>query len=103
MVVNVLRAPSSNNTGLIAVVLPKGALSASGTVSIPVPQEAIVPGSEVSVSLPSNENLPVWIAYNPNSQAFDVQGAPEGGLPLTVVFDSGGQRTLILISEHSGQ
>ena len=102
MVVNVLRAPSSNNTGLIAVVLPKGALSASGTVSIPVPQEAIVPGSEVSVSLPSNENLPVWIAYNPNSQAFDVQGAPEGGLPLTVVFDSGGQRTLILISEHSG-
>ena len=103
IVVNVLKVPTANTTGLIAVVLPQGALSSGGAVSIPLPEQAIVVGADVKVSLPSNESLPSWISYNPQSQAFEAKGVPIGGLPLTVVVDSGGLRTLILLSENSSK
>ncbi len=101
--VNVLKEPTANTTVLIAVVLPQDALSSGGAVSIPLPEQAIVVGADVKVSLPSNESLPSWISYNPQSQAFEAKGVPIGGLPLTVVVDSGGQRTLILLSENSSK
>jgi hypothetical protein len=102
-VVSVLKAPTLSNTGLIAVVLPQGVANLSSQLTIPLPEQAMVSGSDVKVSLPSNESLPSWISYNPQRQAFEVSGLPIGGLPLTVVVDSGGQRTLVLLSESSGR
>ena len=101
MIVNVLKTPTTLTTGLIAVVLPQGTLSSGSSVSIPVPEQALLPNEEVKVTLPNNESLPVWISYNPQSQAFEAKGFPQGGLPLTVVIDSGAQRTLVLLSESS--
>jgi hypothetical protein len=101
LVVSVLKVPTPSTTGLIAVTLPAGTLSASQAVNIPLPEQAILNSSDVKVSLPSDENLPSWIAYNPRSQVFEARAVPLGGLPLTVVVDSGGQRTLILLSESS--
>ena len=68
-----------------------------------MPEQAIVNPSEVRVSLPSNESLPSWIAYNPQSQVFEVKAIPTGALPMTVVVESAGQRTLVLLSEHTSQ
>jgi filamentous hemagglutinin family protein len=99
IVANVLKIPTSSNTGLIAVVLPKGLITEGSSISIPVPEQALIANQEVKVSLPSNESLPSWIAYNPQSQAFEARSVPAGGLPLTVVLDCAGQRTLILLSE----
>jgi hypothetical protein len=103
MVVSVLKAPTPSNTGLIAVVLPQGVVSLNAPLTIPLPEQAMVSGADVKVSLPSNESLPSWISYNPQSQAFEARGVPVGGLPLTVVVDSGGQRTLVLLSESSSK
>jgi hypothetical protein len=102
-VVSILKTPTANTTGLIAVTLPAGSLSGSQAVNIPVPEQAILNSADVKVSLPSDENLPSWIAYNPRSQVFEARAVPLGGLPLTVVVDSGGQRTLILLSESSAK
>ena len=101
--INVLKSPTLNTTGLIAVTLPQGSLNRSAMVSIPMPEQAIVNPSEVRVSLPSNESLPSWIAYNPQSQVFEVKAIPTGALPMTVVVESAGQRTLVLLSEHTSQ
>jgi hypothetical protein len=98
-VVSVLKVPTLNTTGLIAVTLPANVINSNQVLSIPMPEQAVVSGADVRVTLPSNENLPSWIAYNPQSQSFEANSIPVGGLPLTVVVDSGGQRTLILLSE----
>jgi hypothetical protein len=95
--VSVLRLPTFSNTGLIAVVLPQGVVNLSKPFTIPLPEQAIVYGEEIKFSIPGNEILPSWITYNPQSQAFEVTGVPIGGLPLTVVVDSGGLRTLVLL------
>lgn len=98
-----LKTPTPNTTGLIAVVLPQGTTSANSVLSIPLPEQASTKGADVKVSLPNNESLPSWISYNPQSQTFEAQGVPMGGLPLTVVVDSGGQRTLVLLSESAAK
>ena len=103
LVVNVLKVPTPSTTGLIAVVLPQGTVNLNSVLTIPLPEQAIVIGADVKISLPSNESLPSWISYNPQSQAFEAKGVPIGGLPLTVVVDSGAQRTLILLSESSSK
>jgi hypothetical protein len=108
VIINLVRTPTSQGTGVVDVIVPSGSANTSSSLVIPLPEQ-IVPASNtgtgsnqtVIVTKTNGDQLPDWIVYNPLTRSFDVGVAPEGAYPLQVQVSVGGQITVIQISEST--
>lgn len=102
VVVNTINSPTTQVTGLVAVLVPAGTATAGTGLVIALPEQVLTtaaPNSAVQVTLPNNEPLPSWIRYEAATQTLVTTAVPSGAFPLSVVVTTGGQSTLIQISE----
>jgi hypothetical protein len=102
VVVSTINSPTTQVTGLVAVLVPAGTATAGTGLVIALPEQVLTnaaPNSAVQVTLPNNEPLPSWIRYDAASQTLVTTAVPSGAFPLSVVVTTGGQSTLIQISE----
>ena len=102
VVVNTINSPTTQVTGLVAVLVPAGTATTGTGLVIALPQQVLTsagPNSSVQVTLPNNEPLPAWIRYDAATQTLVTTAVPSGGFPLSVVVTVGGQSTIIQISE----
>jgi hypothetical protein len=100
--VNTINSPTTQVTGLVAVLVPAGTATAGTGLVIALPEQVLTtaaPNSAVQVTLPNNEPLPSWIRYDAATQTLVTTAVPSGAFPLSVVVTTGGQSTLIQISE----
>jgi hypothetical protein len=85
VIINLVRTPTSQGTGVVDVIVPSGSANTSSSLVIPLPEQ-IVPASNtgtgsnqtVIVTKTNGDQLPDWIVYNPLTRSFDVGVAPEG-------------------------
>ena len=103
VVVNTIRIPNRQTTGVVAVLVPKGSSSSGTGMMISLPEEAITFSAAtqdvVKVSLANGATLPSWIKYLPEQKGLVLGAVPEGGLPVQVMLMVGNQRTIVQISE----
>jgi len=103
VVVNTIRVPNRQTTGIVAVLVPKGSSSSGTGMMISLPEEATTMAAAtqntVKVSLANGASLPSWIKYLPEQKGLVLGAVPEGGLPLQVMLMVGTQRTVVQISE----
>jgi filamentous hemagglutinin family protein len=102
VVVSTINSPTTQVTGLVAVLVPAGTATAGTGLVIALPEQVLTtaaPNSAVQVTLPNNEPLPSWIRYDAATQTLVTTAVPSGAFPLSVVVTTGGQSTLIQISE----
>jgi hypothetical protein len=102
VVVNTINSPTTQVTGLVAVLVPAGTATTGTGLVIALPEQVLTSAgtnSSVQVRLPNNEPLPAWIRYDAATQTLVTTAVPSGGFPLSVVVTVGGQSTIIQISE----
>jgi filamentous hemagglutinin family protein len=102
VVVNTINSPTTQVTGLVAVLVPSGTATTGTGLVISLPEQVLTSAganSSVQVTLPNNEPLPSWIRYDAATQTLVTTAVPSGGFPLSVVVTVGGQSTIIQISE----
>jgi len=103
VVVNTIRVPNRQTTGVVAVLVPKGSSSSGSGMVISLPEETTTLSSAtqetVKVSLVNGAALPSWIKYAPAEKGLVLGAVPEGGLPVQVMLMVGNQRTIVQISE----
>jgi hypothetical protein len=102
--VTLVSAPSTQNQGLITVVLPKGSVQETTEIVIFISEQvgefaAGLAASDVTVSLPNNLPLPSWIRYSAIENAFILKAVPNGALPMLVAMTFKDVRFLVRISE----
>ncbi len=126
--VSLVRQPTRENTGFVAVSVPKGTSTEGIGFSVPLPTEvanAVNAGPAVPNAMPASAApgsnavsqanraievravvngrslpLPSWLRYLPEQQTFVATAVPDGGLPITIEIIVAGQRTLMVISER---
>jgi hypothetical protein len=101
--VSTINSPTQQTTGLVLVLVPSGTTTAGAGLVIALP-EAVTNNAQsadlsVSVSLPNNQPLPSWIRYDAQTKTLLTDAVPASAFPLTIVVTSGGQSTLIQVSE----
>jgi hypothetical protein len=102
VVVNTINSPTTQVTGLVAVLVPSGTATTGTGLVIALPEQVLTSAganSSVQVTLPNNEPLPSWIRYDAATQTLVTTAVPTGAFPLSVVVTVGGQSTIIQISE----
>jgi hypothetical protein len=102
VVVNTINSPTTQVTGLVAVLVPSGTATAGTGLVIALPEQVLTSNtanSSVQVTLPNKEPLPSWIRYDAATQTLVTTAVPTGAFPLSVVVTVGGQSTIIQISE----
>jgi hypothetical protein len=102
VVVSTINSPTTQVTGLVAVLVPAGTSTAGAGLVIALPEQVLpanTANTSVQVTLPNNEPLPSWIRYDAATQTLVTTAVPSGAFPLSVVITTGGQSTVIQISE----
>ena len=71
------------------------------TIQLPTEVKGSIAISQTSerVTLDKGGELPSWIQYNSTTKTFEVNQAPEGGLPLTVRVSVGDANWSVIISK----
>ena len=102
--VSVVRSPSVQQAGVIAVSLPKEMAVAGAGFSFPLPAQAMESASQnesVRVTLQNGNALPAWLKFNPESKTFTASGVPDGAFPIQLLLHVGTTNTTIVISERT--
>jgi filamentous hemagglutinin family protein len=100
--VSVVRPPSSEQAGFIAVSLPKEMAAAGGGFSFPLPAQSFETATQsesVRVSLQNGNALPAWLKFNPVSKILSSSAVPDGGFPIELLVQVGNVTTTLVISE----
>ena len=100
--VSVVRSPSAQQTGVIAVSLPKDLAVAGAGFSFPLPAQLLeaAPQALVRVTLPNGNALPAWLKFNAESKTFSASAVPEGAFPIQLLVHVGTTTSTIEISER---
>jgi hypothetical protein len=96
--VQVLRAPSASEDGLVEVFVPKDALSSNAGFAFALPTSILANTTAATASSADGKALPDWLKFDPVLNTFTASLASEGDFPLKVVLTNNGVRTTILIS-----
>ncbi|NHZ64055.1 hypothetical protein F1735_17380, partial [Massilia sp. CCM 8694] len=101
--VSLVRASSKQVAGLVAVGIPKEIIASGERFSIALPKQLsaamAVGGVSVQVTRTDASPLPGWLAYNAQTQSFDVSAAPAGALPFEVLIVVDGQRWTMVLTQ----
>ena len=100
--ITLVQSPSVQQSGAIAVTVPKG-MAVSGTgFSFALPTQVVqveAGAAPVQVTTTSGTPLPAWLHYSPDSHTIVATAVPDGGLPIQVVVTVNGASSTIVISE----
>jgi hypothetical protein len=111
-----VRAPSTQQSGVLSVSLPKEMATSGSGFSFSLPAQvaggAAVDASagvaagaardastQINVKLANGSDLPRWVKFNPESKLFTSSAVPDGAFPLQIVVTVAGVSTTIVISE----
>ena len=100
---SLVREPSAQQSGVIAVTVPKE-MATSGTgfaFGLPTQVTGTDANTPVTVATASGQPLPGWLKYSPETKSLVASAVPDGGLPITVVVNAGGTQSTIVISENT--
>ena len=105
IVVDTLVQPSQEASGLVVVqVPPETAISGTGfTFSMPTEVVAAAAENTPQITTASGDPLPTWLEFDANNLEFRAAAVPDGGLPLTLRVNVGGQQITIVVSEQADQ
>lgn len=102
--VALVRPASQQQSGAIAVSVPKQIVDAGNSFGFPLPAQVIETAAvnrvPVQAQLADGSALPSWISYNADSKSFVVQQVPNGALPLEIVLVIGSQRATMVVAER---
>jgi hypothetical protein len=102
--VALVRPASQQQSGAIAVSVPKQIVDAGNGFGFPLPAQVIEAAAvnrvPVQAQLADGSALPSWISYNADSKSFVVQQVPNGALPLEIVLVIGSQRATMVVAER---
>jgi len=101
--VSLVREPSVQQSGVIAVTVPKE-MATSGTgfaFALPSQTTGTETSTPATVTTVSGQTLPGWLKYSAETKSLVASAVPDGGLPITVVVHAGGTETTIVISENT--
>ena len=102
VVVELVRAPTSQLQGVVEVAVPKEVVSTG--FSFPVPEKMAnmlaASNGRVNVALVSGAPLPTWLSYESTTQVFHARAVPAGALPLQVIIRNGVSSTRLVIAER---
>ena len=102
--ITLVQTPSVQQSGAIAVTVPKGMAASGSGFSFALPTQVVqVEGgaAPVQVTTTSGTPLPAWLQYSPESHTIVATAVPDGGLPIQVVVTVNGASSTIVISEGS--
>ena len=101
--VSLMREPSVQQAGIIAVSVPREMATAGAGFTFPVPaQVAEAAGNQqISASLVDGSPLPGWLSFNAETKTFIARAVPDSALPVQVVITIGSARVTIVISERA--
>jgi hypothetical protein len=103
--VSLVRQPSSQDTGIITVSVPKEMATAGSGFTFPLPSQvaeiATAANIPIRVTTTSGGELPSWLRYLPETQSFVASAVPDGAFPIQVIVTVGGTRTTVVISERA--
>lgn len=103
-----VETPTLSQTGLVAIILPPGTATSGTGAVVPLPTElSSSNGStaplQAKVTLANGRPLPAWIRYSAEDHTLVLGAVPDGSFPLQLVMVSGGQRSVMQISEDGGR
>lgn len=100
---SLVRPPSSQETGVIAVSVPKEMATSGSGFSFPLPAQ-VVQGdggnTTIKVTTEAGQPLPGWLHFVPETKSFAASAVPDGAFPIHIVVTVNGVQTTIVISEH---
>ena len=104
--ISLTRLPSEQQTGIIAVSVPKEMATAGSGFSFPLPAQVAntAAGSSnttILVTTISGQPLPSWLTFNPETKTFVATAVPDGAFPMQVAVNVNGVRSIIVISERT--
>jgi len=103
--VSLVRQPSVQETGVVAVSVPKEMATAGSGFTFPLPAQvaetAAAGNAPVLVTTITGEPLPGWLRYVPETKSFVASAVPDGAFPVQIVVSVGGTRTTVVISERA--
>jgi len=100
--ITLVQPPSVQQSGAIAVTVPKGMAASGSGFSFALPTQVVqVEGgaAPVQVTTTGGTPLPAWLHYSPDSHTIVATAVPDGGLPIQVVVTVNGASSTIVISE----
>ena len=101
--VSLVRPASQQQSGAIAVSVPKQIVDAGNGFGFPLPAQVVEAAAvnrvPVQAQLADGSALPSWINYNADSKSFVVTQVPSGALPLEIVLVIGSQRSTMVVAE----
>ncbi|MGK5051977.1 YDG domain-containing protein [Janthinobacterium sp. RB2P8] len=102
--VSLVRPASQQQSGAIAVSVPKQIVDAGNGFGFPLPAQVVEAAAinrvPVRAQLADGSALPSWISYNADSKSFVVKQVPNGALPLEIVLVIGSQRATMVVAER---
>lgn len=99
-----VRPPSVQDVGVIAVSVPKAMATGGGGFSFLLPAQIRAeapPNASVKVSMPDGAPLPMWLTYVAETNSFVASAVPDGAFPVQVVVTVGSRGTTVVISERT--
>ena len=103
--VTLTREPSVNQSGAISVSLPKNLATAGAGFAFSLPEQianvSTNSTSSLQVTTISGQHLPGWLKFNSETKVFTASAVPDGAFPMRVLVTTGGNQTIIVISERS--
>ena len=96
--VQVLRAPSASEDGLVEVFVPKEVQSSNAGFAFALPASILANTTAATASSADGKALPDWLKFDPVLNTFTASSASADDFPLTVVLTNNGVSITILIS-----
>jgi hypothetical protein len=100
--VALVREPSTQQSGIITVSVPKEMVTAGSSFSFSFPAQlaaaAVDSADAIRVTTLGGAALPAWLRFNPESKIFTASTVPEGSFPIYVTVTIGRNVSNIVIS-----
>jgi hypothetical protein len=96
--------PSSSETPLFAVSLPKGASTVGSGFSFDLPESVrSMAGADAGIQVTQADGSPPpdWLKFDLVAMRFEALGVPDGAFPMQLVLVIEGQRVTVVISERT--
>jgi hypothetical protein len=102
--IDIQNVPTQDASGMISVLLPKGMATSGTGFTFPLPEEISASAgnaASITVSLADGSPLPNWLRFDAQSRSFVADAVPDGVLPIQVIVNVGGRKTMVVISERN--
>jgi len=102
--VSLVRQPSAQDVGIIAVSIPKETATTGTGFTFPLPNQVCADAQAndpVQVTMENGTPLPSWLRFAPETKCFVATAVPDGAFPIQVIVRVGSRSTTVVISERT--